>query len=60
MYIFTNKNVRKKLKVPVAFLISEKLEGNWASSSTPFFLKIGWSKLRESDLATQKNIQILF
>ena len=37
---FTNKNVLKKLKVLVAFLNSQKLEGNQASSLSPFFLKI--------------------
>ena len=29
---FPNKNVRKKLKVLVVFLSTQKLEGNWASS----------------------------
>ena len=29
----------KKLKVLVAFLSNQKLEGNYASSLSPFFLK---------------------
>ena len=56
----TNKNVLKKLKVLVAFLSNQRLEGNQASSFAPFFLKIIRSELWENLLANKINTQISF
>ena len=52
---FTNKKIRKKLKVLVAFLINQKIGGQLGFLSRSFFLKIIRSKLWESHLAKKKN-----
>ena len=51
---FININVRKKLKVLVAFLSNQKIEGQLSLLPHSFFLKIVRSKLRKSHLAKQK------
>ena len=57
---FTNENVRKKLKVLVAFLSNQKIGGQLDLFSHPFFIKIVRSKLWESHLAEKINMQISF
>ena len=52
---FTNKNIRKKLKILVAFLINQKIGGQLGFLPRSFFLKIIRSKLWESHLAKKKN-----
>ena len=51
---FTNKNIRKKFKVLVAFLSSQKIGGQLGFLPRSFFLKIVRSKLWESHLAKKK------
>ena len=57
---FINENVRKKLKVLVAFLSNQKIGGQLGLLSRSFFLKIFQLKLWESHLAKKTNIQISF
>ena len=56
---FTNKNIRKKLKVLVAFLTNQKIGGQLGFLPR-FFLKIIPSKLWESHLAKKIHMQISF
>ena len=51
---FTNKNIRKKLKVLVAFFSNQKIGGYLGFLSRFFFLNIIRSKLWESHLAKKK------
>ena len=51
---FTNENVRKKLKVLVAFLSNQKIEGQLDLLPRSIFLKILQLKLWESHLAKKK------
>ena len=53
---FTNKKIRKKLKVLVAFLINQKIGGQLGFVPRSFFLKIIRSKLWESHWAKKKKI----
>ena len=57
---FTNKKIRKNLKVLVAFLINQKIGGQLGFLPRSFFLKIIRSKLWESHLAKKINMQISF
>ena len=58
---FTNKKIRKKLKVLVAFLINQQIGGQLGFLHCSFFLKIIRSKLWESHLAKKKKkMQISF
>jgi len=58
---FTNKNVRKKLKVLVAFLSNQNMGEQLGLLPCSFFLKVIWSKLWENHLTNKKiNMQISF
>ena len=58
---FTNKKIREKLKFIVAFLCNRKIAWQLGLLPHPVFLKIVWSKLRESHLDKKAiNMQISF
>ena len=57
---FTYENVRKKLKVIVAFLSNQKIGGQLGLLPRTFFLKIFRLKLWKSHLPSKINMQISF